>query len=120
MLLYGLTWLVIFQLLGTALSVLWLPMLPGPIVGLVLLFVFLLLRGKTGESLQQAANTLLRYLPLLLIPPAIGVMSYANEILAYFWEIAGALVISLVLSLVFTGWLMQRLIQRQIRQQEHP
>ncbi|MCR1761310.1 CidA/LrgA family protein, partial [Pseudomonas aeruginosa] len=38
MLLRGLTWLVLFQLLGTGLNVLLLPMLPGPIIGLVLLF----------------------------------------------------------------------------------
>lgn len=117
MFLYGLTWLVAFQLLGTAISVLWLPILPGPIVGLVLLFVFLVLRGSIGESLQLSATTLLRYLPLFLIPPAIGVISYAQEIWASFWAITGALVLSLVLSLVFTGWLMQRLIQRQEQQE---
>lgn len=38
MLLRGLTWLVAFQLLGTVLNVLFLPMLPGPIIGMVLLF----------------------------------------------------------------------------------
>ena len=42
MLLRGLTWLVAFQLLGTVLNVLFLPMLPGPIIGMVLLFAGLL------------------------------------------------------------------------------
>lgn len=118
MLLYGLTWLVVFQLLGTAVSVLLLPMLPGPIVGLVLLFIFLLVRGHLNDSIQQAATTLLRYLPLMLVPPAIGVMAYTHEILEHFWAIVGVLVVSLMLSLVFTGWLMQRLIERQARRQE--
>ena len=36
----GLTILVLFQLLGTALSVLLVPVLPGPILGLLLLLVF--------------------------------------------------------------------------------
>lgn len=39
MLLRGLTWLILFQLLGTALNVLFLPILPGPIIGLLLLFI---------------------------------------------------------------------------------
>ena len=39
MLLRGLTALVLFQLLGTLLNVLWLSFLPGPIIGLVLLFM---------------------------------------------------------------------------------
>ncbi|QLF94036.1 CidA/LrgA family protein [Pseudomonas sp. ABC1] len=118
MLLRGLTWLVLFQLLGTLLNVLFLPILPGPIIGLLLLFSFLLVRGHVSEPLQLAASSMLRYLPLLLVPPAVGVMAYASEILEYFWAIVGVLVISLALSLVFTGWLMQVLIRRQARRQE--
>nr|MBF0684040.1 CidA/LrgA family protein [Pseudomonas sp.] len=115
MLLRGLTWLVLFQLLGTALNVLLVPVLPGPIIGMVLLFVALLLRGRAGESLQVAASSLLRYLPLLLVPPAVGVMVYTEAILRDFWAIVGVLVLSLLLSLLFTGWLMQRLIGRRKR-----
>ncbi|MTZ13080.1 CidA/LrgA family protein [Pseudomonas sp. JL972] len=118
MLLRGLTWLVLFQLLGTVLNVLLVPMLPGPIIGLLLLFFALLLRGSASESLQVAASSLLRYLPLLLVPPAVGVMVYTEAILQDFWAIVGVLVISLLLSLVFTGWLMQALIQRQTRRRE--
>ncbi|MBV2204330.1 MAG: CidA/LrgA family protein [Pseudomonas sp.] len=118
MLLRGLTWLVLFQLLGTVLNVLLVPMLPGPIIGLLLLFAALLLRGSASESLQVAASSLLRYLPLLLVPPAVGVMVYTEAILQDFWAIVGVLVISLLLSLVFTGWLMQTLIQRQTRRRE--
>ena len=68
MLLRGLTWLVLFQLLGTAINVLFLSMLPGPIIGMLLLFVFLLVNGEVGEPLSVAASGLLRYLPLLLVP----------------------------------------------------
>lgn len=118
MLLRGLTWLVLFQLLGTVVNVLLLPMLPGPIIGMVLLFVALLVRGSASDSIQLAASSLLRYLPLLLVPPAVGVMVYTEAILEDFWAIVGALVISLVLSLVFTGWLMQLLIRRQKRNKE--
>ncbi|NHC08915.1 MULTISPECIES: CidA/LrgA family protein [Stutzerimonas stutzeri group] len=118
MLLRGLTWLVLFQLLGTVLNVLLVPMLPGPIIGLLLLFAALLLRGSASESLQVAASSLLRYLPLLLVPPAVGVMVYTEAILQDFWAIVGVLVISLLISLVFTGWLMQALIQRQSRRRE--
>lgn len=115
MLLRGLTWLVLFQLLGTALNVLLIPILPGPIIGMVLLFLAMLVWGSAGESLQVAASSLLRYLPLLLVPPAVGVMVYTQAILEDFWAIIGVLVLSLLLSLVFTGWLMQLLIRRQQR-----
>lgn len=117
MLLRGLSWLVLCQLLGTAINVLVLPMLPGPIIGMLLLFVFLLLRGEVGEPLHLASSSLLKYLPLLLVPPAVGVMVYAEAIAADFWAVAGALLLSLLLSILFAGWLMQKLIDRQQRQE---
>jgi holin-like protein len=113
MLLPGLTWLVFFQLFGTALNHLLLPMLPGPIIGLVLLLAFLMIRGEVSEPLGVASVSLLRYLPLLLVPPAAGVMVYADDIAADFWAIAGALLISVLVAMVFCGWLMQRLMRRQ-------
>ncbi|MGV8919712.1 MAG: CidA/LrgA family protein [Pseudomonas sp.] len=118
MVLKGLTWLVLFQLVGTWLNHLLLPILPGPIIGLVLLLIFLMARGEVDEPLSQAAKSLLRYLPLLLVPPAVGVMVYAAAIAADFWAIVGSLVLSLLISLGFVGWLMQQLIARQARRRE--
>src|SRR5574344_788964 len=66
MLLRGLSMLILFQLLGTAINVLFLPMLPGPIWGFVLMFVYLLLRGGVSENINLASSSLLKYLPLLL------------------------------------------------------
>ena len=120
MLLRGLTWLVLFQLLGTAINHLFLHILPGPIIGLVLLLAYLMLRGEVGEPLNEAASSLLRYLPLLLVPPAVGVMVYARDIAADFWAIVGALLISCLATLVFVGVLMQKLIQRQGKHEEQP
>src|SRR5690554_6132771 len=80
MLLRGLSWLIIFQLLGTAANVLFLPFLPGPIIGMVLLVVFLRLRGQVSAPLERASTGLLKYLPLFLVPPATGIMMYGREI----------------------------------------
>jgi holin-like protein len=118
MLLRGLSWLVLCQLLGTVLNALLLPMLPGPIIGMLLLFVFLLVRGEVGEPLSVASSSLLKYLPLILVPPAVGVMAYASDIAEDFWAVVGALVLSLLISVAFAGWLMQRLIDRQQRREE--
>lgn len=113
MLLRGLTSLVLFQLLGTALNHLVLSIIPGPIIGLVLLLAYLMARGEVSEPISLAANSLLRYLPLLLVPPAVGVMVYADEIAQDFWAIVGSLVLSVLIAMVFAGWLMQRLVARQ-------
>lgn len=118
MLLRGLTWLVLFQLLGTAINHLFVPVLPGPIIGLLLLLAYLIMRGEVGAPLSEAASSLLRYLPLLLVPPAVGVMVYAADIAADFWAIAGALVLSLLISMAFVGVLMQKLIKRHARRED--
>ncbi|KQQ49905.1 murein hydrolase transporter LrgA [Pseudomonas sp. Leaf127] len=118
MLLRGLTALVLFQLLGTALNHLFIPVLPGPIIGMILLLAFLLVRGEVDEPIGQAASSLLRYLPLLLVPPAVGVMAYAAAIAEDFWAIIATLVVSLVLSMIFVGVLMQKLAERQARRKE--
>ncbi|KPW08095.1 LrgA family protein [Pseudomonas syringae pv. atrofaciens] len=120
MLLRGLTWLVLFQLLGTALNHLFLSILPGPIIGLVLLMAYLMWRGEVSEPISMAASSLLRYLPLLLVPPAVGVMVYASAIAEDFWAIFGTLTLSLMISMVFVGWLMQTLIRRQAQRRESP
>ncbi|EPF64778.1 CidA/LrgA family protein [Pseudomonas syringae] len=120
MLLRGLTWLVLFQLLGTALNHLFLAILPGPIIGLVLLMAYLMWRGEVSEPISMAASSLLRYLPLLLVPPAVGVMVYASAIAEDFWAIFGTLTLSLMISMVFVGWLMQTLIKHQAQRRELP
>jgi len=120
MLLRGLTWLVLFQLLGTAINHLFVSMLPGPIIGLVLLLGYLMVRGEVSAPLSEASSSLLRYLPLLLVPPAVGVMVYASDIAADFWAIVGSLVLSVLIAVAFCGVLMQRLIARQAKREEQP
>jgi len=73
MVLKGLTWLVLLQILGSLISELLLPMLPGSVIGLLLLFAYLLLCGEVSEPLSQATSTLLQYLPLLFVVPAAGI-----------------------------------------------
>lgn len=90
----------------------------GAIIGLLLLLVFLISRGQVGEPLNLAASSLLRYLPLLLVPPAVGVMVYATDIAADFWAIVGALFLSLLLSMAFAGVLMQRLVKRHVHPED--
>ena len=114
MLLRGLTWLVAFQLLGTVLHVLWLSYVPAPILGMLLLFVFLVVKGSdVPEPIAQAAGSLLRYLPLILVPPAVGVMLYVGMLGEHFWAISATMLMSVVVGLLVVGGGMQWLINRK-------
>lgn len=118
MLLKGLTWLVFFQLLGTVVNVLWMSYVPAPVLGMLLLFVFLFVRrSEVPEPIAVAASSLLRYLPLILVPPAVGVMLYAKMLGEHFWAITGVMLLSVALGLVVVGGGMQWLINRKLRQE---
>ena len=73
MLLRGLTWLVLFQLLGTALNVLFLTLLPGPIIGMLLLFAVL--------SALPIVLTLRLVEPALVLP-ALSLVLFAEAAMA--------------------------------------
>lgn len=115
MLLRGITALIVLQIIGSGVQALWLPMLPGPIIGLLLLFIWLLLLGEVSPALHEGAGALLRYLPLLLVPPSAGVILYAAELADDLLKLVVVLVVSLTASLWFTGFFMQWLIRRQQR-----
>ena len=112
MLLRGLIVLMLLQLLGSVLHLALLPMLPGPIIGMLLLLGWLLLHGGIGESVDQAAGALLQYLPLLLVVPAVGIMTSGDALLDDLPAIAAALLLSLMITVPLCGWLMQQAIRR--------
>lgn len=77
---YGIAALFIFQLLGELL-VHWLHLpVPGPLIGMLLLFVALLGRGGLPDGLRDTAAQLLRHLMLLFIPAVTGVMMYFERV----------------------------------------
>ena len=87
---------------------------PGPVIGLLLLLVGLVWREHRGHrgptpELKSAANGLLSNLSLLFVPAGVGVVTQL-DILAQSWlPLVVAIVVSTVLGLLVTGWVMQRL-----------
>ncbi|BAU57395.1 antiholin-like protein LrgA [Halorhodospira halochloris] len=105
--LYGITILLSFQLLGELLSrLLGLP-LPGPVIGLALLFAVLIAFGRVPAGLRTAAEGLLRYLALLFVPAGVGLMVHYQRLEADAVAIAAALVVSTALALALTGLVFQ-------------
>jgi holin-like protein len=67
-------WLLLFQLAGEV-TVRWLQLpLPGPVVGMVLLFAALAVRGDVPDQLRATGDTLIRYLTLLVVPATAGLV----------------------------------------------
>jgi holin-like protein len=83
------------------------------VVGLLLLFVGLIVRGRNGTpvdpSLRSTAQGLLSNLSLLFVPAGVGVVTQLGVLGANLVSIAVSLLVSTVLGLLVTGWVMQRL-----------
>lgn len=111
----SLTLLLLCQLIGeVAVRATGLP-LPGPVVGMALLFAGLALRGEIPRPLAETAGALLRNLSLLFVPAGVGVMLHLSLVGREWLPIAAALLGSAVATVAVTALVLQgmsRLLRR--------
>lgn len=108
----GMAILLLCQLAGTVLQqAMGLPV-PGPVIGMVLLLGLLTWRGGPSESLEGAAQGLLKYLGLLFVPAGVGFVTELPELRANAAAIAVSILVSTFLALAVTGLLMQLLLRK--------
>lgn len=103
----GLLWLLGCQLVGeVVVRSLDLP-LPGPVLGMVLLFVLLgLKQPDAGANIFQAADGLLKHLQLLFIPAGVGVVTLLGTIGEHPVPLVAGLIVSWVAGLLVVGWIV--------------
>ena len=89
-------------------NLLYLP-IPGAVIGMVYLYLYLLMQKRVSYSLQQSGRLLISNLPLLLIPSSAGVVLCIALLKEKGLIIALILSISIVFSLILTAWIMTRL-----------
>ena len=110
--LFHLTLIFACQLAGEALTRAFHTPLPGPVIGMVLLFGYLAVRGQVPPTLAQVGDALLKNLSLLFVPAGVGVMVHGALFARDGWPIVLALIGSTFVTVGVTGWLMQRLNRR--------
>ncbi len=104
------TTLVICQFVGEVVARgLGLP-LPGPVIGLLILLVWLILRDRTPDpELRSTAGGLLRNFGLLFVPAGVGIITQLDVIRQTWLPLLIAIPVSTGLGLLVTAWVMQRL-----------
>lgn len=83
--------------------------IPGPVLGMVFLFCFLLVRGSIPNDLSMVADGLLNHLSLLFVPAGVGIILHFKLLGDDFFAISVALFVSTVLTVIVTAVLMRRL-----------
>lgn len=102
----GITLLLIYQLAGE-ISVLLLRIpVPGPVLGMIMLFITLVWRGRSSTSLDSASTALLSHLSLLFVPAGVGMMVHFDRIINEWLPISIALILSTVITMAATAAIM--------------
>ena len=103
----GITFLLVYQLVGeVVVRLLNLPV-PGPVLGMVMLFLTLMIRGRTPRSVETASSALLGHLSLLFVPAGVGIMVHFGRIADEWLPIAVVLLVSTVITMAATAGIMQ-------------
>jgi putative effector of murein hydrolase LrgA (UPF0299 family) len=112
----GLTQILIFQGLGELVSRFLVPLVPGPVVGLILLLAWLQVRREVPASVELVASGLVQHLGLLFVPAAVGVVMFWPQLEANALAIGVALVVSVVATIGVSAIVLRVLTPRLPRE----
>lgn len=82
--------------------------LPGPVIGMALLFAFLMARGHVPTDLGRVGDRLLGNLSLLFVPAGAGIMMHVQRLEGEALPIGVTLVVSTLATIAVTALLMNR------------
>jgi holin-like protein len=129
-----LTLCLLFQLFGEGMSP-YLPLaIPGPVLGMVLLFAMLLLRAfvraaissqtvpevRLPSWLERGAQHLLSYLALLFVPAGVGIVQYRERLQTEAVGLTVVLLVSTLVTLLVTAFTMHAVMRWQQPQPSLP
>lgn len=77
--------------------------LPGPVVGLALLFALLLAKFPLPQSTNETADGILKHLSLLFVPAGVGVVQQLPLLGEEGWKLLAIILVSIALSLTATA-----------------
>lgn len=109
--LYAIAALFFLQLLGEFLVQALGLALPGPLIGMLILFAALIAHGRVPDALQQTSQGLLQHMMLLFIPAVTGVMMHfgrvAQEWLPFLLACVGGAAVTLAVTALTLRWMLR-------------
>lgn len=83
--------------------------IPGPVLGMVILFLFFCLKRGIPEDIDQVGRGLMQNMSLLFVPAGAGVMVHFKLLGQDMLPIGFSLIVGTLITIAFTGLLMKRL-----------
>lgn len=103
----GMTLLLIYQLAGEVCVRLFGLPVPGPVMGMVMLFLTLMIRGRLVKAVEPASSALLGHLSLLFVPAGVGLIVHFSRIGDEWLPIGVTLLLSTIITMAVTALVMQ-------------
>lgn len=115
--------ILLCQLLGESITRFFHWSVPGPVLGLLLLFVLLLINNrKIPKGLETCETALLSHLSLFFVPAGVGVVNLLSLLQKNWGVIICVLIISTLAAIIVGAWctnkiigLQNKIIQKQNR-----
>lgn len=101
--LYAIATLLVFQLVGEITTYLLGLPVPGPVLGMAMLFLTMVAFPALAERLRETASGMLQHLSLLFVPAGVGVMLHAQRLAQDWQPIALALTLGTAITLAVTA-----------------
>ncbi|WP_157673384.1 CidA/LrgA family protein [Endozoicomonas ascidiicola] len=108
----GIVTLLFFTVAGEIVNDLFDLPVPGSVIGLILLVVYLQVSANESEGLDKVSQFCIRYLAVLFIPGCVGIFFLSDLLLQQWLPITLAMLVATPVSLVLTALLMQWLLKR--------
>ena len=103
----GLVRILLFQGIGEVIAKFMVPLVPGPVIGLVLLLAYLAWRGAVPEGIELVSAAFMRYLGVLFVPAAVGVVLFWPHLQRQALATVVALIISAVATVAVSALLVK-------------
>ena len=101
--------LLLFQVLGEAIAFALSSPIPGPVIGMLLLVLWLIVRRDRDAELMEFSARGLRHLSLVFIPVTVGIMTQFDRLAEEWLAILVAIVVSTLVSIVVTAYIVRGL-----------
>ncbi|MEQ8320186.1 MAG: CidA/LrgA family protein [Rhodospirillales bacterium] len=110
--------ILVCQLIGETVKIAADIPVPGPVIGMVILFCGLLIRRELPTGLSDTAGGLLKYLALLFVPAGVGVMLHVPRLADEWWPVFLAIVPGTLIAIAITALVMERLGRASLREED--
>lgn len=111
----GLFFILLFYFLGEVTGSLINGFIPGSVIGMIYLFLSLFFKLIKPDMVKDASTVITKNMAVFFVPPAVGLMAYAEIISKSIWAISFAIIISTVLTIIAVALVQENMEKRQLK-----